>query len=206
MIMMSKLILASRSHARRIMLENAGLSFDCIPSDVDEGKIKAELLAKKSHPKEIATALAIEKAKDISQKNRDTLVIGADQILEFEGTILSKASTPEEARDKLSKMNGKTHTLYSSVSVVQNGNILFSHGEGASLAMKNLSKEDLEDYLAAAGECLTRSVGAYELEGFGAWLFSSVKGDYFTILGMPLLPLLDFLMRKQGVSPWQTIK
>ncbi len=200
---MKKIILASKSHARRTILENAGLNIECIPADIDEDAVKDKMLSQGSGPAEIAQQLAIEKAKKISYDHESALVIGADQVLEFEGAILSKAATAKDAQMKLEKLNGKIHYLHAAISVVQKGENQFNHVESAQLCMKTLRPEELEAYCKKAGEALTRSVGAYELEKTGAWLFSDVKGDYFTVLGMPLLPLLDYLMRIQGVTPWE---
>ena len=188
-----RLILASQSTSRRAMLENVGLKFDCIPADLDEDGITARLLKSVVKPEGIASALAQEKAEYVSLKNPDALVIGADQVLEIEGKLLSKATSAADAQEKLKQLRGKTHRLISSVCVAQKGKAIWQHQDQARLTMRNVNDQILAGYCAAAGPALTRSVGAYELEGIGAWLFERVEGDYFTILGLPLLPLLGYL-------------
>lgn len=188
------LILASQSVARQNMLRGAGLSFETYPADIDEAIHKNT----DASPQDIARKLAEEKALAVSQKFPNALIIGSDQILEFQGKLLTKAKNQEEARTKLEMLRGKTHHLYSAVAVVQNGKVLWGDVQGAFLTMHNFSDLFLQAYLKKAGEALTRSVGAYELESLGAQLFESIEGDYFTILGMPLLSLLTYLREEHG--------
>lgn len=195
----TSLILASGSMARRQMMEDAGLHFSSIPADIDESAIIDRLHEQKVSLSDIALDLSKEKALAVALQNPTSLVIGSDQILEFEGQILTKASSAEEARSKLNMLKGKTHKLISAVSIAQGGNVLWHNISEATLTMRDFDDAFLEDYLACAGEALTRSVGAYQLENHGSWLFSSIQGDYFTILGMPLLPLLGYLQDHQGV-------
>ncbi len=188
-----QLILASQSRARKNMLQAAGLNFECCPANLDEGSIIEAQERKSRSPAEIATVLAEGKARFVARENRDALVIGADQILECDGKILSKAKTSEEARDKLRYLRGKTHRLISAVALVHGDNVLWHECTQACLDMRDFDDKFLEHYCAHAGKALTRSVGAYELESLGVQLFDKIDGDYFTILGMPLLELLHAL-------------
>lgn len=195
------LILASKSAARKTMLGNVGLVFDSIPSDVDEPSIVEKMLLDGFHAPGIALELAKQKALDISKKYPDALVIGSDQTLDFNGELLSKAKTPENAKVKLRRLRGEDHVLVSAVSVAYNGEALWQHIDDANLSMRDISDEFLDLYCEKAGDALTHCVGAYEFEGMGGWLFSSIKGDFFTILGMPLLPLLGYLKETHGIAP-----
>lgn len=195
MITLNKpLILASKSVARTSMLEQVGLSFDSIPADIDEDAYKREGL----NPQAIAEALAKAKALHVSSFHPDVLVIGADQVLECEGELLSKADNAEQAKEKLKMLSGRTHRLISAVSVAHGGEILWSTCDEARLTMHDLDRGMLDVYCEKAGAALTRSVGAYELEATGSWLFEKVEGDFFTVLGMPLLPLLSYLRMTHG--------
>ena len=181
------------------MLEGAGLSFECTPANIDEAAIKSDLEEKKAPPEDIASILAYEKALAVSKKYPEALVIGSDQILVFENEILSKAEDEEHALQKLMRLQGKTHRLISSVCVFQNEHMLWDYADHASLTMHELSDQFLTDYCAKAGDVLTICVGAYALEAQGSWLFSKIEGDFYTILGMPLLPLLSYLRTEQGI-------
>ena len=192
------IILASQSKARQDMLRGAGIAFEAKPADLDEAEITAQ--HKDKATEEIASVLAGEKALYISRQNPDALVIGSDQILECEGNRLSKADSKEEAKEKLLQLRGKTHRLISAVSLAQNGEIIWQCEEQASLTMHEFDDDFLDQYCARAGDALTSCVGAYELEDLGVQLFKTIEGDYFTILGMPLLKLLTYLREEQGVS------
>lgn len=194
--MSKRLILASGSVARREMLQGAGLKFEVIPADIDEEVIQSD--ADKS-PQEIAVELARAKALVVAKENPETLVIGGDQVLAFEGEIFSKAAGAAEARTKLKKLSGKSHTLISAVALARGDEIIWETCDEVTLHMHELSDEFLDEYIAKAGIALTRAVGGYELENHGSWLFSRIEGDYFTTLGMPLLSLLARL-REEGVS------
>ena len=195
-----KIILASKSVARQNMLQAVGLQFDSIPADLDEDALTENAIAQHQSPREIALMLAQEKALAISKQNPDVLVIGSDQILECDGEVLYKAENEDEAKDKLKFLSGKTHYLISAVTAVKGSEILWMHADSAALTMKTLSDDYLENYCASAGEALIRSVGAYEIESLGARLFAKVEGDFFTIQGLPLLPLLQYLEDEQEIG------
>ncbi len=195
---MSGLVLASASAVRRALLEGVGLSFASQAADIDERAVEAGL---EGHtPNEIAVALAEAKAASVSQANRGALIIGADQVLAFEGAILHKAADRDAAHRKLSALQGKTHTLAVGVALVRNSETLWTGTDKANLSMRSLTDADIAAYLDQAGDASTASVGAYRLEEVGAALFDSIDGDYFTILGLPLLPLLGAL-RAHGIDP-----
>lgn len=196
-----RLILASQSTARRSMLQNTGLAFDIIPAAIDEKNIIDELEEKNTAPTQMALILSKRKALAIAARHPEALVIGSDQILEMDGRIISKAANENEAKEKLRSMRGRSHRLISAVSLAQGENILWQHSEEAVLTMRDFDEEFLESYCKKASGALLRSVGAYELEGAGAWLFSQIRGDYFTILGLPLLPLLSYLHDHHGFGP-----
>ena len=187
------LILASASPSRREMLRNAGLEFEVVPSGVDEDEVKLGLTAERASARDIATTLAEMKAVRVSTRRPGAMVIGADSTLACEGKLYDKPPTIEAAREQLKALSGRTHELVSSVVVARNGARLWHTTETGRLTMRPLSEAFLDAYLARAGEAVCASVGAYQLEGLGAHLFSRVDGDYFTVLGMPLLPLLIFL-------------
>lgn len=193
MTAISKVILASASGARQQMLRQVGLDFSVKPADIDEGTILDKLISKNHEVAHITEQLALAKAQQVSAKNPDAVVIGSDQTLEFEGKILSKSNTPEKAREVLKSLSGKTHRLYSSVCVTQNADIVFVHTDYADLTMHDFNDEFLDAYIAKDPDALKYCVGGYKIEGAGTWLFESVKGDHYTIMGMPLLPLLAFL-------------
>ena len=187
--MKHSLTLASGSLARQEMLRNAGYEFDIIPADIDEEKIISSLETNKN----VALTLAKEKAKFISQKNKENYIIGSDQILMMNNKIYSKAKNKQEAKERLMEFQGNAHTLHSGVSVFKDGEELFSFIDSASLTMKKMTADDIDRYCEKAGDVLTSCVGCYALESIGSRLFDKIDGDYFTILGMPLLPLIGFL-------------
>ncbi len=192
------IILASGSRARRTMLENAGLQFQVCPADIDEAEILHRLQQKNAAPEEIAQILAQEKAASVSRENRDILVIGGDQILTLNDQIFTKAPDKNAALEKLKTLRGKTHYLVSAICVCRDGEVLWQHVDRSILTMHDFDDAFLEAYAERAGDALTRAVGAYELEAAGSWLFEKVEGDFFTVLGMPLLPLLKYLREEQG--------
>jgi septum formation protein len=190
------LVLASQSRARQMLLANAGLGFAAVPADIDERAIQQQsgLL----EPGKIAALLAQEKARFVSAKMPDRHVIGADQTLALGTRLFSKPAGRASAAEQLRTLAGNTHELHSAVAVACGGKILFSEISTAHMTMRPLSGEEIRTYLDAAGAAVTTSVGAYQLEGLGVHLFERIEGDHFTILGLPLLPLLAFL-REQGL-------
>jgi septum formation protein len=188
----SQIILASTSRARREMLAAAGVAFTVEAADVDEPAIRKTLLAAKSAatPPQIADALARAKAEDVSQRHKGLLVIGGDQVLALGTELLTKSKDEAAARATLKKLRGMTHELHSAVALAVDGRVLWTHTGTARLKMRDFSDAFLEEYLTRAGDRIGQSVGAYELEGLGVQLFDKIEGDYFTVLGLPLLPLL----------------
>lgn len=197
--MSEPIILASKSAARRAVLEGAGVPFESIVAGVDEDAVKASLLAEGARAREIADALAELKAIRVS-RGRQGFVIGSDQTLEFDGRLYDKAESLEEARARLITLRGKPHKLHSAVVVAKEGAPIWREVVTCTLTMRDFSDEFLEAYLASEGEQALGSVGCYRLEGPGAQLFSRIEGDYFAILGLPLLGLLDLLRRHGALA------
>ncbi|ARP99038.1 Maf family protein [Pseudorhodoplanes sinuspersici] len=189
------LVLASRSFARRTMLSAAGIPVEIIPAKIDERAIERNLNGKRD-PDELALLLSWEKASAVSFKAPSRLIVGADQTLAMGSKRFNKPANVDEAREQLRMLRGQSHTLHSATTLVQDGSVLFKVVDTARLRMRNFSDKFLDDYLEAAGPSVTESVGGYQLEKLGIHLFERVEGDYFTILGMPLLPLLDFFRFK----------
>ncbi|MET1416264.1 Maf family protein [Roseibium sp. HPY-6] len=184
------LVLASGSKIRAELMKNAGLAIEVDRSDVDERAVEAPLLEAGFPPEDLASVLAEAKANDVSGRRKGDLVVGADQILAFEGKRRTKPENMEAARRQLLSFSGKTHELHSAVVISQNGETVWRQVSTARLKMRVLTPEFIGHYLAAAGDDVLSSVGAYQLEGLGVQLFENIEGDYFTILGLPLLPLL----------------
>lgn len=187
------LILASTSPSRRTLLANAGLAFEIEAPGIDETEVTNSLLAQRASPQDIAEQLAVMKALRVSSRQGAALVVGGDSTLACQGRLFDKPPTMAAARQQLMTLRGQTHELFSSVVVARSGARIWHFTERARLTMKPFSEAFIDAYLARAGEAVLASVGAYQLEGLGAHLFSRVDGDYFTILGLPLLPLLSFL-------------
>jgi septum formation protein len=190
------LILATQSRARKMLLANAGISFDAVPADIDEREIQKN--SGLSAPGEIAALLAREKARFISASNPGRHVVGADQTLALGSRLFSKPAGRAQAAEQLRLLAGDTHELHSAVAVARDGEIVFSDVAVARMTMRRLADSEIETYLDQAGDAVTTSVGAYQLEGLGVHLFERIEGDHFTILGLPLLPLLAYL-RGQGL-------
>jgi septum formation protein len=190
------LILASQSPARKMLLANAGISFEAVPADIDERSVQKN--SGLSAPGEIAGLLAREKACFVSSKNPGRYVIGADQTLALGSRLFSKPAGRAQAADQLRLLAGGTHELHSAVAVARDGKIVFSDVSVARMTMRRLDESAIEAYLDQAGQAVTTSVGAYQLEGLGVHLFERIEGDHFTILGLPLLSLLAFL-RGEGL-------
>lgn len=184
--------LASKSSARQAILRNAGLTFESVVAGVDEEASKAGLLAEGAAPREVADALAELKAVKVSTK-RPGLVIGADQTLDFAGRLIDKVETLDQARDLLLELRGQSHKLHSAVVVARDGRPIWRVVQSARLSVRPFSDAWLDGYLDRRGEHILHCVGCYELESEGVQLFDAIDGDYFTILGLPLVGLLDFL-------------
>ena len=195
----SPLLLASKSKIRRSLLTAAGIPVEVRVAELDERAIEAG--APMSEPSAVAAHLAREKALLVGRSNPERLVLGADQVLALDGKRFSKPPDRAAARAQLGVLSGRTHSLHSAVACVQNGVVAFEHVGVARLTMRTLSGEFLDAYLDAAGGAAMESVGAYQLEGLGSQLFERVEGDYFTILGLPLLEVLGFLRRHGSLLP-----
>jgi len=191
------IVLASASASRAKLLAAAGLAIEQRPAAVDEAGLRDTLRADGASAEEAAMALAELKAEAISECAPGALVIGADQILEADGRWFEKPDSRERARDELCTLSGREHRLATAVCVLRDGIRLWGFAQSPRLEMRKLSDEFLDAYLDRVGDAAFTSVGAYQLEGAGAQLFERIDGDFFTILGLPLLPLLDFL-RAQG--------
>ena len=194
----SPLILASQSSARKTLLANAGLKFETVTADIDERGIQAA--SKLSNPREIGLLLAREKAKAVSAHRPGSHVIGADQTLALGARLFNKPAGRAQALAQLRDLAGHSHELNSAVAVAHDGKIVFEDVSVARMTMRQMSEDELSAYLHAAGDAVTTSVGAYQLEGLGIHLFESIEGDHFTILGLPLLPLLAFLRRERLIA------
>ncbi len=193
-----KLILASQSRARKLLLANAGLEFEAMPADIDERSLQQG--SKLSAVGEIAGLLAREKARWVSARKAGHYVIGADQTLALGGRLFNKPDGRAAAAEQLQALSGRTHELHSAIAVVLDGKVMFETVAVARMTMRPLSGDDIRNYLDEAGEAVTTSVGAYQLEGLGVHLFERIEGDHFTILGLPLLPLLAFLRRERLIG------
>lgn len=186
------LILASGSASRAMLLGNAGIPFVKIPSTVDEDQIKDECLLRGFTPKAIAMRLAEAKAQQVASTNPG-LVLGGDQVLQLDNDLISKSPDMAAARDLLKRMSGKTHYLHAGMALCEHGQLIWSSVETAEMSVRPLSDAFIDRYLEDAGEKLLSTVGNYMLEGLGVHLFDGIRGDYFTVLGLPLLPLLGKL-------------
>jgi septum formation protein len=188
--MNNKIVLASQSIHRKTLMENAGLNFTCQPADIDERTIELAIKDTGATPKELALILASAKALDVSQKIPGAYVIGSDQTLSLNDELFHKPEDMEAARRTLLKLSGQTHTLNSGVSIAKDGETIWQHVSIAELTMRELSPEFVGRHLSRAGEQILTSVGAYQLEKEGVQLFDKIEGDFFTIVGLPMLPLL----------------
>lgn len=188
-----RLILASQSRARQVLLANAGIPFDAVPAHIDERAVQED--SGLSAPGEIAGLLAREKALFVSSRNPARHVVGADQTLALGSRLFSKPAGRTQATEQLRLLAGHTHELHSAVAVALDGEIVFADVSIARMTMRRLGESEIEAYLDQAGEGVTTSVGAYQLEALGVHLFERIEGDHFTILGLPLLPLFAFLRR-----------
>lgn len=194
----SRLVLASGSKIRRQLLEHAGVAITVDPADIDEHVAVKEMQRSETSIPHLACGLAVRKAEAVSRRHPGALVIGADQMLELDGRMLTKAGTPAIARQVLMSLRGQDHHLHSGVALVRDGQALWSYVGSATLHVRPFSDAWLDSYVARLSDILTTTVGAYQLEGEGIQLFERIEGDYFTILGLPLLELLAEL-RRHGV-------
>ena len=197
---MTRLVLASQSATRVRLLKAAGIAFTAVAPSVDERAMEAPLVLRGASPAEIAVALADAKAIDVSESEKDALVIGADQTLDCDGERWTKPPSLAVAHQQLARLSGRTHRLHSAVAVARNGRVAWRYHDSASLTMRPLSAAAIDAYLGEVGDAARTSVGAYQVEGPGIRLFERIDGDYFTILGLPLLPLLLYL-RGEGAIP-----
>ena len=191
--MTASIILASGSTIRADLLRNAGVAFDVEPGRIDEDAITAGMLAEGASPRDIADALAEQKARKISNKRPEALVIGCDQVLDFRGELMAKPESPDMARDQIVRMRGQTHKLLSAVVIYLGGEPIWRHVGQVRLTMHNVTDGWLDDYITRNWPGIGESVGGYKLEEEGVRLFSRIEGDYFTVLGLPLLDLLSYL-------------
>jgi septum formation protein len=192
------LILASQSRARQMLLANAGISFESVPAGIDERAIQQN--SGLSSPRDIAALLAREKSLFVSARRPGPYVVGADQTLALGTRLFSKPDSRAQAAEQLRVLAGRSHELYSAVAVVRDGKILFEAVAIAHMTMRPLSEAEIVAYLDEAGAEVTSTVGAYQLEGLGVHLFERIEGDHFTILGLPLLPLLAFLRSERLIG------
>jgi septum formation protein len=192
------LVLASKSTARLALLAAAGIAVEVLPADVDERGVEAKASAQDAGA--VAALLAREKARAVAAQRPGRLVLGADQTLALGARRFSKPADRAAAGEQLRALRGKTHALHSAVTVMRDGDVLFEYADAARLTMRLFSDKFLEEYLDAAADAVTASVGGYQLEKPGIQLFERIEGDYFTILGLPMLPLLDFLRRERCLA------
>ncbi len=192
--MTDQIILASGSEIRQTLLRNANIPFESVLPRVDEEMIKMSLQAEEAHPRDIADALAEAKARKVSQKNPGKLVIGCDQVLDFDGQVLSKPESPDEARAQLKAMRGKTHRLLSAAVIYKDAEPLWRHVGVVRLTMRDFSDAYLDDYVDRNWDSIRWSVGAYKIEEEGIRLMARTEGDYFTILGLPMVELVNYLI------------
>jgi len=197
-----RLILASQSESRQAMLRAAGVEHEAIASGVDERAVRRTLEAGgvAPAPEQVARVLAVAKAEAVSRAHPQALVIGGDQVLALGKRLFEKPADLAAARRQLMELRGRMHDLVSAVVLAEGGRMVWEHAETATLTMRLYSPVFLESYLARAGEAVCRSVGAYQLEGLGAQLFERIEGDYFTVLGMPLVALLGELRRREVLA------
>ena len=190
---MVSIILASKSKVRKEILDRNDIITQVEPSKVDEDIIKESLLKNKASPELISKNLAELKANKVSQKNNDFLVLGADSVIDLDGELISKPANREEAMNILKKLNGKKHSLISSVCISKNGSMIWNHTDKATLTMKNMSDDELRIYLSKISDEALYAYNVYQIEGEGRNLFSNIEGDENTIMGLPIEKIKDYL-------------
>lgn len=187
---MADIILATGSRHRIELLENAGINFTAQSAEIDERSVEAPMLGTGSTPADIAEVLAIAKATDVSGSHPSAYVIGCDQTLSLDQKLFHKPEDMEEARRRILELSGKTHALNSAVAIVKDGEVLWSHVALCKITFRELDAATVGQYTAKAGDGILSSVGAYQIEGLGVRLMEKIEGDYFSVIGLPLLPLL----------------
>jgi len=193
---MVNLILASKSKVRKKILNKHNIENKAVPSNIDEDMVKASLLNEGASPEIISKNLAELKSNKVSQNNYDSLVLGADSVIDLNGELISKPNSRDEALKILKKLNGKRHFLISSVCISKNGSMIWNYTDKAELTMKNMSEEELKEYLSKINDETLFAYNVYQIEGEGRKLFLSVKGDENTIMGLPIEKIKDFLKLK----------
>lgn len=198
--MATRIVLASGSAARQSLLANAGVTFDVVPSRIDEGVAREALYSggDAPDPSDVAEVLARAKATDVSAREAGAIVIGGDQVLSLDERVFQKPADMDEARGQLLELRGRTHALHTAVVIAEDGEVTWAHVDVANITMRSFSAAFVGQYLAMAGPDILQSVGCYHLEGLGVQLMEDVSGDFFTVLGLPMLPLLAEL-RARGV-------
>ena len=191
--MPNKIILASKSKVRKEILDKNNIESDVMPSNVDEDIVKESLIKEKATPEIISKNLAELKANKVSMKKIDEIVLGADSVIDLNGELISKPETREEAMKILKKLNGKSHFLISSVCVSKNGSMIWNHTEKAKLKMKNLSDDELKNYLSKIPDETLYAYNVYQIEGIGRNLFTSIEGDEDTIMGLPVKKIKEYI-------------
>ncbi|MGY3438444.1 MULTISPECIES: Maf family protein [unclassified Marinovum] len=194
------IVLASGSKIRAQLLQRANIDVETIPPRIDEDSVKIAMLAEEASPRDIADLLAEMKAAKVAGKRPDALVLGCDQVLDFNGASLSKPATPEAAIAQLTDLSGQRHKLLSACVAFEDGKPAWRHVGVVTLQMRELSAGYIEDYVARSWDSIRHSVGSYKLEEEGSRLFTTISGDYFTVLGLPLLPLLNWLAIRGEIS------
>ena len=191
--MLNKIILASKSKVRKEILDKNNIESDVVPSNVDEDIVKESLIKEKATPEIISKNLAELKANKVSIKKIDEIVLGADSVIDLNGELISKPETREEAMKILKKLNGKSHFLISSVCVSKNGSMIWNHTDKAKLSMKNLSDDELKNYLSKIPDETLYAYNVYQIEGIGRNLFKSIEGDEDTIMGLPVKKIKEYI-------------
>lgn len=194
------LLLASASEIRATLLRNAGVAVQALPARIDEDSIRAALAAEQATPRDIADALAEMKARKIADRHPQALVLGCDQVLEFRHSTWSKPETPAQALAQLSALRGQTHKLLSAAVLYDGGKPVWRHVAEVRLTMRDTSDTYLSEYVTRNWHSIRHAVGAYKLEEEGSRLFTEIQGDYFTVLGLPLLPLLNYLAQRGFIA------